>query len=177
MLKEIQIASPNVLEKFKISGQIGKTSDMINEFIKSFKKLIPTLELYPNAFIVTADDDIYYPYSWLETLCNYYKGNQKEVICHRAHKIKLNENNLPLPYLKWEHPKKKLVSDILIFPGTGGGVLYPPGVFKNEIFNQSVFKKICFTSDDIWFWWMSRLNNSFATITGKFNRIIKVQYY
>jgi hypothetical protein len=32
----------------------------VDKDIKSYKKLIPTLKLYPNDIIITADDDLYY---------------------------------------------------------------------------------------------------------------------
>ena len=36
--------------------------------LRSFKKLVPALQTFPNAFIVTADDDLYFAPNWLETL-------------------------------------------------------------------------------------------------------------
>lgn len=36
--------------------------------IYSYKKLVPTIKLYPNAIIVTADDDLYYSNEWLKRL-------------------------------------------------------------------------------------------------------------
>jgi hypothetical protein len=40
---------------------------------KSFKKLLPTVDRFPNDIIVTIDDDIYYPYNFLETLVEDYR--------------------------------------------------------------------------------------------------------
>ncbi|WP_416861963.1 hypothetical protein, partial [Helicobacter ganmani] len=40
--------------------------------IKSYKKLIPTLQDYLNAIIVTCDDDVIYPKNWLSKLYNAY---------------------------------------------------------------------------------------------------------
>ena len=37
---------------------------------KAFKKLLPTVDRYPNDIIVTVDDDIYYPYQFSH-LCFY----------------------------------------------------------------------------------------------------------
>ncbi len=66
---------------------------MIKEFRD--KKLIPTLELYPNDVIVTADDDIFYPPHWLESLYTSYLENSNYIHVHRAHKITFkNENEL-----------------------------------------------------------------------------------
>lgn len=129
------------------------------EDLKSYKKIIPALQEFGDAFIVTADDDLYYRYNWLEELTDAFRGNYKEVICHRAHGIVLNENNLPLPYLNWGHPKSETESEKLIFPTCGAGALFPPKIFFNDVTIAELFQTLCPNADDIWLWWMVRLNN------------------
>lgn len=46
---------------------------------RSYKKLIPALTEFPDAFHVTADDDIYYRENWLQELTSQYRGNDKEI--------------------------------------------------------------------------------------------------
>ena len=36
-----------------------------------------------------------------------------------------------------------------------GGVLYPPGAFDEEVFNEKVFMRLCPYADDIWFFAMA----------------------
>ncbi|MDR0763178.1 MAG: hypothetical protein LBF01_01600, partial [Bacteroidales bacterium] len=38
------------------------------EDVKSYTKLIPTLQMYPQAVIITVDDDILYPFDLIENL-------------------------------------------------------------------------------------------------------------
>ena len=88
---------PQVVLKFRENGLQIKWC----ENLYSYKKLIPTLKEYKNTncIIVTADDDIYYEKNWLLEL---YKSHLKEpncIICHRAHKIKLEKGNIA-PYKK-----------------------------------------------------------------------------
>lgn len=45
------------------------------EDLKSYKKLIPSLHLFPDDIIVTADDDLYYQPDWLESLYKSYLKN------------------------------------------------------------------------------------------------------
>ena len=52
--------------------------------IRSYKKLIPTLKMYPEAIIVTADDDNIYPVMWLEKLVHSYLKYPKDIHCHRV---------------------------------------------------------------------------------------------
>lgn len=92
--------------------------------LRSYKKIIPALEAFPAAFIVTADDDIYYPRTWLEDLLNAREGdNTKTVICHRAHRIVLGANGSPLPYDAWQQKTRDRGPSPLVFPTGSGGVL------------------------------------------------------
>ncbi|WP_197703495.1 CDP-glycerol glycerophosphotransferase family protein [Halomonas sp. hl-4] len=141
------------------------------ENIHSYKKIIPTLREYPGSFIVTADDDLYYEPSWLKGLLNSWNGSYKTVVAHRAHKIRLDNKGNPKPYRqwKWEVGPDEL-SDGLIFPTSGAGVLYPPRIFHQDITNQKRFMEICSTADDVWLYWMVSLNGGkFKCSSYKFN--------
>ena len=48
--------------------------------IRSYKKLIPTLLEYPDYYIVTADDDIFYPKDWLEQIWQAHEEYPNDVI-------------------------------------------------------------------------------------------------
>jgi hypothetical protein len=128
--------------------------------LRSYKKIIPTLERYPNSFIVTADDDVYYWRSWLADLVNKHKeiGANNQVICYRAHQIRLTENGLPRSYVDWKAEIREQSSSALIFQTGIGGVLYPPGVFHPDVTKVERFKELCPYGDDIWLYWMVRLN-------------------
>lgn len=89
--------------------------------IGSYKKIIPALDQFPHAFIATADDDMYYAPSWLEGLVAGYGGDLKEIVCRRAHKIILDENGRPLPYLQWKRNTDCRKRSNLLFPTSGGG--------------------------------------------------------
>lgn len=43
---------------------------------KQFKKIIPTLDLYPNAVIISVDDDLIYPGNFLRTIVSDYNRYQ-----------------------------------------------------------------------------------------------------
>lgn len=133
---------------------------------RSYKKIIPTLQLYPDSFIVTADDDLYYWSTWLAEMVQSYQGNDKEVICHRAHYIRLGQDGLPLPYIQWEGETERLEASPLNFQTGVGGVLYPPGVFHRDVLKTEVLNKLCPNADDVWLYWMIRLNGAIARTVG-----------
>lgn len=159
--------SPAILNLQKAGLEIGYCDDL-----RSYKKIIPTLQNYPDSFIVTADDDLYYWPTWLEELVDSYKGNPKEVVCHRAHRIRLDTNGLVLPYSQWEYEIDSSEESPLILPTSGGGVLYPPKVFFPNVQDESIFKKLCPQADDIWLYWMIRLNAVSARKTNRKKSLI-----
>lgn len=136
------------------------------EDIRSYKKIIPSLKLYPHAFIVTADDDVFYWKNWLSELVEEYKKNGANVICHRAHLIKINPNKTIANYSDWNQEINKTITSNLVFPTGIGGVLYSPSAFCKDVTNKDIFTKLCPTADDIWLYWMHRLNNSTITTLG-----------
>ncbi|MDM8226304.1 glycosyltransferase [Parasutterella secunda] len=128
--------------------------------LRSFKKLLPSLTEFKDYILVTADDDILYPKTWLEKLYLSYLANVNDRIvwCHRAHVIETTVRSV-LPYSRW--PKCIYYADspsFRLFCTTGGGVLYPPNCFSNEVFNPK-YASITPTCDDIWFHAMLVLNN------------------
>ena len=130
--------------------------------IGSYKKLLPTLKLHPNAIIVTCDDDAFYANNWLETLLMSHRKHPDLVIAHRAHQIVFAGDMRLRPYEEW----KRCISNIEPsyknwFTGVGG-VLYPPRCFSevaDVMQDEEIFRFLCPTADDTWFWTMSILND------------------
>ena len=129
------------------------------EDLRSYKKLVFALAEFPDAFIVTADDDLYYPPTWLETLVDAVDRAEKTILCHRAHRIAFNEDGSVAPYDSWQwdvqdeaarRPSRDLV------PTTGAGALYPPRCLSDEVGDADLFQRLCPTADDFWFYAMAR---------------------
>lgn len=118
---------------------------------RSYKKLIPVLKLYPDAVIVTADDDLYYHPQMVERLYKSYKKDPHCIHCHRATKIFMEDGAFRDKlggYDVYEHPSylNKL---------TGvGGVLYPPHILHPDVLDEELFMSLAPTNDDVWFWLM-----------------------
>ncbi|ART64454.1 tetratricopeptide repeat protein [Kushneria marisflavi] len=138
------------------------------EDIRSYKKIVPTLKEWPEAYIATADDDIYYPPTWLEELVEATQPGKKEIAAHRIHKIQMNKELEILPYKEWEwNSTRAFDADALNFPTSGAGVLYPPNCFHKDVSNESIFKEACSDADDIWLYVMARLNGYSFKHTGR----------
>jgi SAM-dependent methyltransferase len=164
---------PEIMEKLVAKGlEIRFCED-----IRAYTKLIPALLEFPDDYIITADDDLYYPQSWFEQLLVEHKKNPRKIICHRAHGIKVDENHSPLSYNKWDfciEPNLYFVHIFIsqeqsvhkhqfeaIFPTGVGGILYPPRCFYKDITNKELFVKLSYMNDDIWYWAMAILNREY----------------
>ncbi len=126
------------------------------EDIGSYKKIIPALLAFPDAIIVTADDDIFYEADWLEALVSGWNGEPKQIVCHRAHKITLNDNGLPRPYNEWILNVRESRVSTSLFPTAGRGALFPPGSLAHNVTDHNLFLRLCPNADDLWLYWMSR---------------------
>jgi hypothetical protein len=111
-----------------------------------------------DSFIATADDDSYYNYDWLSELVSWCNPNKKEIIGHRGHRMTFNINKEVNPYNNWKWciGGSSTGLDILL---TGvGGILYPPNSLSKECLESKIFMELCPTNDDIWLYFMTRLN-------------------
>mgnify|MGYP004724921933 CR=1 FL=1 len=124
--------------------------------IKSYKKLIPTLKQYPDAVIVTVDDDRIFDKNMIKDLWNSYLDNPEYIHCHRTTKMLLNKNNefdaKAMQFYKEPSFANKLAG--------GAGCLYPPNTLYKDITNEELFTKLAPTNDDIWFWLMAVMNGT-----------------
>lgn len=150
-----QDLTPNIMSLEKYGLEIRFCEDFW-----SYTKIIPCLREYPDCYIVTADDDLYYDKKWLEALVFDHQVNVKEIIGHRAHLIKVDHNNYPIPYKDWELETDHTEYSEYTFLTGVGGVLYPPNSLYKDVTNAELFMKLCPRADDVWLYWMARLNGT-----------------
>ena len=143
---------PPDLEKLKSEFQIFEVRFDPSE-IRSYKKLIPVLIVFPNNIIVTIDDDICYHPDLLRDLIQVHKKFPEAIIAHRVRKVLLDT-----PYRKWRKYKwfdfifKKYLFDYHAMQTGVGGVLYPPHCLDTTMMDPEQFMTLAPTNDDIWFW-------------------------
>jgi len=128
--------------------------------IRSYTKLIPSLEEFPDDIIVTIDDDVWYPPQWLERLYNSYIKDPKYIHAHRCLQVTGTPNKIN-KYVDWGFQiyAPKAPSYCWHITGTGG-VLYPPHCFHKDVCDRSKFLELAPSVDDIWFWAMAILNHT-----------------
>jgi len=127
--------------------------------LRSYKKIIPALENYPDDIIIIADDDVFYPDDWLLKLYQAHLKTPQAVIGHRLHRIRLNKRGRPRPYKKWSKNVTRTTPSFRNFVTGCGGCLYPPHSLHPDVIKREVFQDIAPHADDIWLWAMAVLNN------------------
>lgn len=133
---------------------------MYCEDLLSYKKLIPTLQNYPHACVVTIDDDVIYDSNFLSNILIAHHAQPHAICAGRIHRMKLDPNNKPLSYIHWQEIVTDYNESRLNFFTGVGGVFYPVGSLHQEVLNKDVFMDICCHGDDIWFYAMAVLNNT-----------------
>ncbi|WP_372627417.1 hypothetical protein [Arsukibacterium sp.] len=152
--------------------QQGLTIKLVEQDIKSYKKLIPALLQFPEAYHVTADDDIYYRNDWLAELLAGYQGGEREIVCLRAHYITLDELSNLQPYRFWQAKTEHRGPDNRLFFTSGAGALFPPGALHQDVTDVAKFSRLSPHGDDIWLYWMATLNNCAIHRTGSNKKLI-----
>lgn len=132
---------------------------------RSYKKIMPSIAQFPDATIITFDDDVFYPADALCKLLELHKKFPQNVIANRTHCIAQSEAGDIKPYRQWTKNCSNLQHPETNFQTGVGGVLYPPGSLSNQVMKQELFTQLAPHGDDIWLYWMMRLNGNIALQT------------
>lgn len=138
----------------------GLSIRWIPKNLRSYGKIIPTLESYPGKIIITADDDVYYPSDWAEKLYVEHTRHPKDIIAHRAHWVSYKKDGNIAGYNEWPHCIEGGTCRFANFLTGVGGVLYPAGCLYKGVLKKDQFQKLAPQADDIWLWAMAVLNKT-----------------
>lgn len=143
---------PDSLRQMAEENPIFEVRDVAVD-IGPYQKLIPALKDFPEAIIVTVDDDIRYHRHMLRDLLRMHAQFPDAVLAHRAKQIALGK-----PYRKWRKYRwyhflfQKIHSSYINLQTGVAGVLYPPHCLKSDMLDVELFSKLAPKTDDIWFW-------------------------
>lgn len=145
------------------------------EDLKSHKKYYYAMQEYPDYYILTADDDIFYPEDHIEKLWRGYEKYPDTIICHWSHQVGITDQKNFYPYNDWIDNTEAEPSYATLAVGCNG-ILYPPGSLPEEAFHKQIIMEAAFYTDDLWLKCMEILNqrktvNCNKTILIYFNRL------
>ncbi|MCM1028912.1 MAG: hypothetical protein NC342_08035 [Pseudoflavonifractor sp.] len=116
--------------------------------LRSYKKIIPALTEFPDATIITADDDCLYDFDFIDRLLMAAKAAPGHIICNRMRQIKLSGGKIA-PYREWEVTGSTTPSPLNVAIGCGG-ILYPPRALPSETLDADLFMSLAPDADDLW---------------------------
>ncbi|TWO32685.1 glycosyltransferase family 2 protein [Seonamhaeicola sediminis] len=149
---------PSKLEK--LLGNIFEIR--FSPYTFSHRKLIHSIENFPDKVIITCDDDLIYHPSSLKMLYQEHLKNPNVVIGNRCRRITYDENHNPLPYLQWPFAEKTVFGEKWLTPVGAFLVLYPPDILHKNVHDINLFNKLSPKADDLWFKMMTLLNNNLS---------------
>lgn len=160
-LAEDEFATVQIPEQLEQQMKRGLTVRYCDN-LKSYKKFYYTMKENPNAYVITADDDIIYAETMVEKLVKTYKNNPKSVICHRSHLIHKRSSGCA-PYDRWtkyeDREEIRREAAYVNFLTSGGGVLFPVFLLDTRILAKEEFMRLAPTADDVWLNFMCWVSN------------------
>jgi hypothetical protein len=122
---------------------------------RSFNKLLPVRAKYPDATIITMDDDLAYEPWRVRLLVDASHSRPGAIVGHRGWEVGAH-NGAFTAYETWQPAGPRTPSHRCFLTGVGG-VLYPPSALPAELLRDSnLAQRLCPTNDDIWFWAVAR---------------------
>ena len=128
--------------------------------LKGHKKYYYAFREYPDALIVTVDDDIIYSRDTISSLLKYHKRYRNDVIARRVHRIVMSDGK-PAPYNEWVYEDKTSNSpSFRLCCTSGGGSLFSKNCLDLTLLDSDLIINTCLYADDIFLKYMSLLNGS-----------------
>ena len=120
--------------------------------LRPHKKYFYAMQQFPEALIVTVDDDLRYTFDMVEVLAGSYRQHPEAVSATRVHLINLTEDGHIAPYSDWSMEYSQLVGvpAFRLFSTSGAGTLYPPHCLDEGAFDEAKIRSCCLNADDIW---------------------------
>lgn len=160
---------PSKLLKLK---EKGLTINFCDD-LRSHKKYYYTMKENPGAYVITVDDDIFYPENLVELLMATSDKYPDTVVCTWGHEFVPDENGDVYSADKWKYSKDGTCPSFTLIPTGVGGVLYPPHCLSEKVFDKATINDCCLNADDLWLKAMALLNNKKAV---RVNRPAKVYF-
>ncbi len=124
------------------------------------KKYFYAMREFPDALVVTVDDDVYYDSNLIDELYQGHLARPTSVVTGRAHLVRFRPDGTLRSYDHWgyEHQHLRETETFALIPTGIGGVLYPPGSVPPQAFDLDAIKSTCLFADDLWLKMMTTAN-------------------
>jgi len=134
---------------------------------RSFDHLWPAYRKFPEAAVISVDDDKFFSASLVEKLRTASVKYPSTIIGWRGWQMRLSDGSLAFGH-GWERATEQTPSNQLFMP-PGNGSFYPPGSLPAGTGDYLVREQICPDADDVWYWAMARLGGRKSVCLGEAN--------
>ena len=144
-------------------AQQGKVELRWVKDVRSHKKYHFVMQEFPEAAVVTLDDDLVYPDDMLENLFHCYLCYPGNISAMRAHLTVTDlANGKLLGYNRWvkEYRGATYSPSPQLFVTSGAGTLFPPKVLHPMALDMDKAWSLCPHADDVWLNLMALLNGT-----------------
>lgn len=155
-------ATPNFRGIFLLSLIGGLEIRWVDETYGCHDKYYWVMKEFPGDIVITADDDVLYPPTFVQQLVATHYKYRDSVISYRTHCIRKSADGYFAPYSNWVFEQLDFLDcprfDLL--PTGVGGVLYPPYWCDDDLFNLKVIQGSLKNADDLWLYIYGRMKGS-----------------
>lgn len=143
--------------------------------LRSHKKYYYALREFKESRVITVDDDIFYPSYLIRDLIELGETHISSILAFRGSKMTYYDTGNLKPYSDWVAlSEEDICRPNEFFFTSGGGTLFPPNVFNDEVFNKEVFMTHCKYADDVWLNLMAKINKASIVKTRRSFTILPV---
>lgn len=128
----------------------------VSENLKPHKKYFWALREFSNDLVLTFDDDLIYPNTYITELLAMHQRHPEAVVAIRTHLMTFEADGSLKPYDQWLyeapafHQELVGVPSMRLFATSGAGTLFPPNVMPPETFDEDTIRKTSLNADDVW---------------------------
>ncbi|QSS98025.1 hypothetical protein [Psychroflexus sp. ALD_RP9] len=167
-LAESQFKNEILPKSLKILQNYGLEIRFCDD-LRSHKKYLYCLQQFPESYIMTFDDDLFYDNRVVENLIKLKKKYPNSIVANRCHKITFSKGNLK-PYSNWYHNVIEKQPSYSLFHTSGGGVLFEKRLLCDTTFDKELIRKLSLNSDDVWLKIMSIKSNLKTVTNNRYNK-------
>ena len=167
-----ELSLPKSLLKLR---SIGLEIRLVEGDLRSHKKYYYVLKEFPEATLITFDDDIIYPSNAVKEVYDVWQKNQKCVVGRFSSQIHFDESNCII----WTRTQE----DDIMTPsnnnwiGSGGVTIFPAHCFPPFVLDSNAFMEGCKYADDVWLNLMYRTMGVKSIVTRAYCPLLEVKYY
>lgn len=141
----------NIPRRLKQLTVHGLSISMQTDDLKPHKKYYYAMQSFPNAIVITVDDDVIYDRNLVKDLLSSYRKYPESVSARNVRKIQFDCEHIIASYSKWKlvRSRNNIPTNDQVAIGIGG-ILYPPYCFNKLAFDKNKIKELCLKADDLW---------------------------